>query len=142
LTSRERAASLSWHNIHAELIPGSDRALLNRDNDYLIDRDLQKSGRSYSGIKGIGMQDCSLQESMGLLADRTIEHLGMSDTIIIKLRRLLLQTLAELEAGGTPAGLDPACYRVRSARFTAPAAHAFAEVVDAFVRIAAPAPAK
>jgi nitrite reductase/ring-hydroxylating ferredoxin subunit len=142
LTEREREASLSWHNIHAELIPGSDRAFLNRDNDYLIDRGMQKSGRSYSGIKGIGMQDCSLQESMGPLADRTIEHLGLSDTVIIKLRRLMLQTLAELEAGGTPPGLDPASYRVRSARFTVPAERAFADVVDAFVRIAAPAPAK
>ena len=48
---------------------------------------------------------------MGPIADRTIEHLGVSDTAIIKLRRLLLQTLNDSENGGHAA-------RPRSARLS------------------------
>jgi nitrite reductase/ring-hydroxylating ferredoxin subunit len=137
LTDADVAASQSWHGIHAQLIPGSDRAVLNRDNDYLVDRALQKARRSYTGIKGIGMQDCSIQESMGPVADRTVEHLGVSDTIIVKLRRLLLQTLKDHAQGATPPGLDPKSYRVRSARYTVPQERAFADTVEEFVRIRA-----
>ena len=36
--------------------------LANKDNDYLIDREAQKAGRTFSGAEGIGMQDASLQE--------------------------------------------------------------------------------
>ncbi|HXQ52905.1 MAG TPA: Rieske 2Fe-2S domain-containing protein [Stellaceae bacterium] len=142
LAEAELAYSKSWHNIHAEQVPGSDRAALNRDNEYGIDRALQKSGRSYTGIKGIGMQDCSIQESMGPVADRSIEHLGVSDTIIIKLRRLLLETLKQHDAGAKLAGLDPESYRVRSARFTVPREQSFADAAGPFVRIADPVPAK
>jgi hypothetical protein len=116
--------------------------VLNRDNDYGIDRALQKSGGSYTGVRGIGMQDCSIQESMGPIADRTIEHLGVSDTVIIKLRRLLLKTLADVAAGEPVPGLDPHSWRVRSARFTVPPERNFAEVVEDYVRIAAPSLAK
>ena len=142
LTDADLATSKTWHNIHAEILPGSDRAALNRDNDYGIDRALQRSGGSYTGIKGIGMQDCSIQESMGPIADRTIEHLGVSDTVIIKLRRLMLKTLADVAAGGPVPGLDPQSWRVRSARFTVPRERSFAEAVEDYVRIAAPSFAK
>ena len=142
LTDADLTTSKTWHNIHAEVLPGSDRAVLNRDNDYMIDRAAQKSGRSYSGIKGIGMQDCSIQESMGPVTDRTIEHLGVSDTVIIKLRRLLLQTVRDVAAGGPAPGPDRQSWRVRSARFTVPRERVFGDVVDQYVRIAAPAPAK
>jgi phthalate 4,5-dioxygenase len=134
LTDADLATSKTWHNIHAELLPGSDRAALNRDNDYRIDRPLQRSGASYTGIKGIGMQDCSIQESMGPVADRTIEHLGVSDTIIIRLRRLLLKTLQDVAAGGPVPGLDPQSWRVRSARFTVPRERTFADVVEDHVK--------
>ena len=103
--------------IHPELVPGTDRKKQNRDNDYLIDRALQKSGH-YTGIRGLGVQDCGIQESMGPIADRAIEHLGVGDTVIIKIRRLLLQTLRDVAAGADPPGLDPASYRVRSGSFT------------------------
>jgi nitrite reductase/ring-hydroxylating ferredoxin subunit len=142
LTDADIGPSKSWHGIHAEILPGGDRAVLNRDNDYLIDRGAQKSGATYTGIKGIGMQDCSIQESMGPIADRTIEHLGVSDTVIIKLRRLLLETVRNVAAGGPAPGLDPASWRVRSARFTVPGERLFAEVVGDYIRISAPASAK
>ena len=142
LSEAERARLQSWEHIHAELIPGTDRAVLNADNDYLIDRALQRSGRSYTGIKGIGMQDCSIQESMGRIARRPIEHLGVSDTIVIKLRRFLADTLDDFEAGKTLPGLDPKSYRVRSSRFTVPREQNFAEAAQKFVRIDEPVAAE
>ena len=46
--------------------PGTYRPLANKDNDYLMDREGQKAGVTFSGVSGIAMQDASLQESMGL----------------------------------------------------------------------------
>ncbi len=142
LSAEDLADSKESFFIHPQLLPGSERPVANRDNDYLIDRALQASGASYTGIKGIGRQDCSIQESMGPIADRTIEHLGLSDSVIIKLRRLLLQTLKDFDAGKKLPGLDPAAYRVRSGRFTLPADKSFEEAVDEFVRIKQPVFAK
>ncbi len=80
---------------------------------------------------------------MGLIADRSIEHLGVSDTVIIKLRRLLLETLNDLAHGTNRLpGLDPAAYRVRSGRFSLPKDISFQEAVETFVRIKEPAPAQ
>ena len=67
---------------------------------------------------GLGVQDSSVQESMGPIADRTVEHLGVSDTAIIQIRKLLLQSLKDFRDGKTPPGLDPKSYRARSTRFT------------------------
>jgi len=127
--------SKNFHFIHPELLPGSDRAVLNKDNDYGVDRALQKSGKSFTGMFGLGIQDCGIQESMGPVADRTIEHLGVSDTTIIQIRRLLLSTLKDFTAGGTPPGLDPASYRVRSGRFKLEKGKALTDGVNEFVRI-------
>jgi hypothetical protein len=41
----------------AALIPGTFTPVANKRNDYLIDREGQKSGRYFSGVKGIAMQD-------------------------------------------------------------------------------------
>lgn len=142
LSREDLADSKESFFIHPQLLSGSDRPVANKDNDYLIDRTLQRSGKSYTGIKGIGRQDCSIQESMGPIADRTIEHLGVSDSVIIKLRRLLLQTLRDVEAGATPPGLDPTAYRVRSGRFLLPAGKRYEEAVDELLRIRSPAPAE
>ena len=82
LTDADLEREKAWRGIHTENIPGSDRALHNKDNDYRIDRALQASGQSYTGIKGLGVQDCSVQESMGPIADRTLEHLLPSDAAL------------------------------------------------------------
>jgi len=85
----------------------------NRDNDWLIDRDAQKT-RSFTGIRGINTQDHAIQESMGPIVDRTTEHLGTVDKAIIATRRLLLQAVKTVEAGGDPPGVAPAYYTVRA----------------------------
>ena len=121
LEDDEMESSYNWYQIHTENHPGSDHAIRDKANDYLIDRELQASGQTFSGMKGIGTQDCAIQESMGPVADRTVEHLGVSDTALIKLRRLLIETAENMARGIEPPGLDGNGYHVRSARFTAPA---------------------
>jgi hypothetical protein len=74
-------------------------------NDYLIDRDAQRS-KSITGIIGIPNQDFAVTESMGAVCDREHEHLGTSDSAIIFLRRLLLKAVRGLQEGEDPPGLD------------------------------------
>lgn len=127
-TPEDLARETSWNGIHTENIPGTDRAVANRSNDYLIDRVKQASGESYTGMKGFGIQDCGIQESMGPIADRTLEHLLPTDIAIAKIRRFLLSALKDVAEGKEPPGLDPASFRVRSnARCTLPAG---AQVAD------------
>jgi len=135
LTEADLARSKAFNGIHTENIPGTDRAIQNRDNNYLIDRALQSSGGSFTGMRGLGIQDCAIQESMGPIADRTVEHLGISDTAIVKIRRLLLQALKDHAAGKPLPGADPRSYRVRSARFKAPSGATFAQTMERHVRI-------
>lgn len=102
--------------IHAEMLPGTSIPLRNRENDYLIDRTLQKSGLSLSGISGIAMQDAAMQESMGPVVDRTEEHLGSTDVGIVTARRRLLAEARALAAGNrNVSGRNPSQHRVRSA---------------------------
>jgi hypothetical protein len=113
--------------IHVELIPGSLRPAINKDNDYLIDRAAQKAGKTYSGVKGIAMQDASVQESMGPIQDRSKENLVSTDNAIIMARHRLRRAALALQQGAQPPGLAPACHRVRSATFVLPADVPFAE---------------
>ncbi len=54
--------------------------------------------------------------SMGPIFDRSTEHLGQTDSMIIRTRRRLLAAAVELaERGVTPPGVDdPRAYGVRS----------------------------
>jgi phthalate 4,5-dioxygenase oxygenase subunit len=85
-------------------------------NDYQIDRALQRSGRSYTGIPGIRQQDMAVTESMGPIYDRESEHLGTTDALIIRTRRRMINAArAFAEQGITPPGVDqPDLYRQRS----------------------------
>jgi phenylpropionate dioxygenase-like ring-hydroxylating dioxygenase large terminal subunit len=85
------------------------RLLANRTNDYLLDRAVQKT-QSFTGIPGVNTQDIAVQESMGPIVDRSLEHLGTTDRAIIVMRQLLLEAVAVVEAGGTPRGVDSAAY--------------------------------
>jgi hypothetical protein len=71
-------------------------------------------------MKGLGTQDCALQESMGPISDRSQEHLLITDAAIVKIRRLLLQTLKDHAAGKPLPGMNPRSYRVRSVRCELP----------------------
>ena len=72
-------------------------------------------GLGYSGIPGRG-QDGAVTESMGVIYQRDDEHLGVTDSGIIRMRRLLLRATKDLRDNGTvPPGVDkPELYRIRS----------------------------
>jgi phthalate 4,5-dioxygenase len=85
-------------------------------NDYLIDRSAQRAWKSYTGIPGIRQQDMAVTESMGPIMDRTREHLGTTDALIIRTRRRLIEAARALQDHGiVPPGVDqPELYRQRS----------------------------
>ncbi len=120
LNETELTAMQSGQGMYAELIPGTYRAIANKDNDYLIDRAAQKAGKTYSGVKGIAMQDASLQESMGPIQDRTKERLVSTDNAIIMARQRLMKAALNLQKGIAPPGLDPNAHKVRSASLVLP----------------------
>ena len=113
--------------IHVELIPGTFRPVINKDNNYIIDRKAQREGRTYSGVTGIALQDASVQESMGSIADRTKENLVSTDNAIIMARHRLRRAALALQHGTAPPGLNEECQRVRSASFVLPLGVPFAE---------------
>jgi hypothetical protein len=88
------------------------RSIANRRNKYMVDREDQRL-RTYTGIRGVNTQDRAVQESMGTIADRTLERLGTTDRAIIAARRELLKALETVEAGGDPPGVSPSFYRLR-----------------------------
>jgi len=70
-----------------------------REHNFGQDRAAMAEGH-FSGFTGNLLQeDIVTQVSMGPIADRTNEHLSSSDVAIIYARRLLLDSLADMEAG-------------------------------------------
>jgi hypothetical protein len=94
----------------------------NLANDFMIDREAQRKGESFTGIAGIRIQDCAVTESMGIVNDRSVEHLGTTDSFIIRTRRKLMAMAKALEENGTvPTGVDtPQVYRQRSGEMIIP----------------------
>lgn len=120
---------------------GRWRLKANRTNDYLIDRDEQKSGKSFSGIQGIGQQDQAMVESMegpeeGVV-DRSFENLAISDRMIaITRRRLIAAAQAHQKDGSVPATVDrPELSRgARGGSFIAPEGEDWLEAYDRELR--------
>jgi hypothetical protein len=95
---------------------GRNRPLYRKENDYRLNREDQRTV-SFTGIPGgANPQDTAVTESMGALLDRSQEHLGVSDTMIIRTRQRLLGAMRALEDGGViPPGVDnPEVYGTRS----------------------------
>jgi phthalate 4,5-dioxygenase len=93
-----------------DLIPGSFKLKRNPANDYLIDRQAQKT-RTFTGIEGINTQDFAVQEGMGPIVDRSSEYLGTTDRAIVTLRAMLLEAMAGVARGEPAPGADPATHR-------------------------------
>ena len=155
--------SLSWKNLpasraplsHTRDLPGSKltmdfvpnttdwygrwRLAGNLANDWLIDRQAQKSGGVYTGIVGIQAQDQAITESMGPVIDHGFEHLGPSDKMITRTRRRLLRAARALKKdGAVPPGVDePDIFvNVRSGDFLADEKIAWRDAYDAQLRAA------
>ncbi len=130
LNEAELAQYRSGTGIHAR-VDARYRPLANKDNDYQIDRQVQRT-RTFSGIRGIGEQDMACQESMGAIYDRTQEHLGSSDTAVIAMRRQLLALARQLEEGVEPSMASrPDLYRVRSTSFVIKRSESWIEATKA-----------
>jgi phenylpropionate dioxygenase-like ring-hydroxylating dioxygenase large terminal subunit len=101
---------------------GRYRLMANAENDYLVDRQRQRSKQSFTGIPGTVQQDTAATESEGPIYDRRTEHLGTTDVMIIQVRRRLLDAARALaEDGRTPPGVeDPDVYAVRSGEMVLP----------------------
>jgi hypothetical protein len=94
----------------------------NLGNDYLLDYELQRTELRL-GIPFLGnLQDRAMTETMGPIYDRTQEHLGTTDAMVIFARRLLLDAAKTLrDRGAAPANVDDASlYRVRPASVILP----------------------
>ncbi len=96
-------------------------------NMWMQDRELMKT-ESWSGIRGLFVQDNAVQESMGPIVDRSIEHLGTTDAAIIAARRLYIKAaIALAEEGVEPPGVrEQRDYDlIRSEAYVQPAAAAW-----------------
>jgi phthalate 4,5-dioxygenase oxygenase subunit len=118
-TAAERAELARIRNPHGFLPPigeagGEFRPRAHRGNDYLRDRALERD-RLFLGILSNPLQDAAVQESMGAIVDRTREHLGPADAMIVRVRERLLAAARAWHAQRTPPpGRDtPEAYRVR-----------------------------
>ena len=100
------------------------------DNDYLMDRGVQRA-ESYTGIDGIQQQDQAITESMGSIVDRSREHLGASDAMVIRTRQRISRAVRDHLEGATPPGVDsPELYRVRSGGVLLPRTADWLEVTE------------
>ena len=74
-----------------------------RHNDWGFNAE-EQSTRTYLGMgeDDINLHDQWAVESMGAIQDRTREHLGTTDKVIMANRRVLLKAIETVRAGGTP----------------------------------------
>jgi phthalate 4,5-dioxygenase oxygenase subunit len=117
---------------------GRWRLVNNAGNDWLIDREAQRSGGVFSGITGLNVQDTAMGGMLGTISDRTHEHLVASDVMIVRARRKLLrliETLAADKSAELPGVDDPAVYRGhRAGNFVAPNGKPFREAYEELIR--------
>ncbi len=97
----------------AQFIPGPDFIPQSgRHNDWGFNAQEQRT----STFLGMGEEDINAHdqwavEGMGPIQDRTREHLGTTDKVIMANRRMLLAAIDTVAAGGTPPGVaDPALH--------------------------------
>ena len=105
----------SWTGAYAEVDPKTFEPIASRANDYLLDREKQRT-ENFTGMRGIREQDIAVQEDQfgGPVTDRTKEHLGTSDAGVITLRRRLLNSVRNFQQGQEPPEPCKAtAYRVR-----------------------------
>jgi phthalate 4,5-dioxygenase len=118
LTSQERYSydHVGFTRLNVENLPGTYLPKRNRKNNYLLDRELQRT-YSFTGIRGTNAQDAAGIENQGPgpIADRSLENLGASDMAIIRVRKLLLNALREFKDGKEPeASQNGDWYNVRA----------------------------
>ena len=127
-------------SLYSEKLPGSYRAVENLDNDYLIDREIQRR-KTFSGIKSVPAQDRAVTERARPIPgrpgtqNRAEEHLGSSDAAIVQIRKSLLRSALDLAAGQEPAlAFNPRAYRLRAPALKLPRDVSFEEGGGPYLR--------
>ncbi|HLZ72381.1 MAG TPA: Rieske 2Fe-2S domain-containing protein [Dehalococcoidia bacterium] len=115
LTAEELKRNELGLGAHVRLLPGGFDTLANKANDYLIDRDSQRT-KTFTGIYGVREQDMAVQsDQWGPVTRRWKEHLGTTDLAVIAMRRRLLRAVKNLQQGiAPPEASNGDAYRVRS----------------------------
>ena len=65
-----------------------------------------RTGHEKQGLKGFQAQDSMANETQGLIMDRSKEHLGVGDRVIIKTRQMLQTAVEEVRAGRDPRAVE------------------------------------
>jgi hypothetical protein len=94
----------------------------NIHNDYLVDHRLAKSELMIGIPFLVNLQDRAMTETMGPIYDRTQEHLGTTDAMVIYVRQRLIDAARALrDESVVPANVDdPTLCRVRPASILLP----------------------
>jgi len=87
-----------------DLLPDR-RKIRGMENRFLQDREGMQAKTTFTGIPGNTNEDMAVRESMGGIVDRSQEHLGASDAVVVHARRLLLDTVRAFVEGADPPGL-------------------------------------
>ena len=77
------------------------RKKISVDTWYNQDRKMMKE-KTFSGLTGILVQDHAVVETQGRIADRSAEHLGMTDAAVVAWRRILIRAAKALAESGAP----------------------------------------
>lgn len=128
LDPAERERYRKGHTIHAN-VDADWVPIRNRNNDYLVDRWKQKHV-NFTGIDGVSEQDAAAQDSQGRIADRTREHLSVTDVGVIQFRKAIFDAARALQAGTFPAAREhPDAYCIRGGGWVAPEGVPFHDVM-------------
>jgi phthalate 4,5-dioxygenase oxygenase subunit len=139
VTEQEREQGRDpFKSFHGYVEPTSDPRTrfytkANFHNDYFVDYDLQKNDLVF-GVPFVGnLQDRAMTEGMGPIYNRTQEHLGTTDAMVIFVRRTLITAAQTLrEQGALPANVDrPELWRLRSASALLPEEANWIEATEA-----------
>ena len=119
LAEEFREAHDAW--LVPEKIPGTYRPVANKANDYLVDREMQRT-YNYSGINNFPQQDiCQIEDQGGPIMDRTREKLTSQDETNIHIRHQLIRAARDLMEGKEPAAAHrPGLFQVKSGTVKAP----------------------
>jgi hypothetical protein len=74
-------------------------------NRFHQDRELMRSGRSFSGLPGVIAEDVAVSVSAGPIRDRIREMLSAADVAVSMLHRVLLASAEAAKRGEDPIGI-------------------------------------
>jgi phthalate 4,5-dioxygenase len=104
----EEIENLKERRGHNAFDPKTFRKYANADNLWLQNREEMKT-ISWTGLRGLFVEDNAVQEGMGAIVDRSQEHLGRADQAIIEARQLYLRAAEALVRDGIePPGVETA----------------------------------